>query len=137
MRHPYNHKNQFIALTILAFLFTTCYQEEVITEEVVIEVEAGEGLDDWSSETHTTAGSPNYDLVFPQDKVNRLDIVISSDYWEDMLEDMEDNLGNFGSGSSGPGRNSSLTTESTSETNTDLDFTPVFKPASIFLNSNN
>ena len=32
---------------------------------------------DWTDETHGKSGEPNYEIVYPVDKVNRIDVVIS------------------------------------------------------------
>lgn len=41
---------------------------------------------------------PDYGKAFPQDRVARLDIVVSVDDWAAMVDDMTDMLGEFGSG---------------------------------------
>lgn len=58
-------------------------------------VERPEG---WTEETHGKDVEPNYDVVFPQDEVNRLDLIISSENWDAMLADMTDLYGEFGQG---------------------------------------
>ncbi|MFH1748905.1 MAG: CotH kinase family protein [Planctomycetota bacterium] len=50
----------------------------------------------WSDETHGNDATPNYDVVFPQGKVNRLDITIAPADWQAMQDDMTDMLGEFG-----------------------------------------
>jgi spore coat protein H len=57
----------------------------------------------WSDETHSKEASPNYEVVFPQDEVNRLDITISPDNWQAMLADMTSLYGEFGANPRGPG----------------------------------
>ncbi len=76
---------------ILLVNLTACYKEEVIVP--------GTGLEDWSDATHSSEAIPDYDEVFPQDQVNRIDITIDESYWEIMQDDLEDLYG----GSSGPG----------------------------------
>ena len=44
---------------------------------------------DWTDETHSNSWNLDYDTVFPQDSVNRIDIVISEENWELMMDDME------------------------------------------------
>ncbi|MBN2389841.1 MAG: CotH kinase family protein [Anaerolineae bacterium] len=44
--------------------------------------------DGWSEATHAKSADPNYDVVFPQDEVNRIDIVIEPENWQAMLDDM-------------------------------------------------
>ena len=97
-------------------MFSSCYKEEVVPEEEVVYVEPGTGLADWTAETHTEEADPSYSVVFPQDKVNRLDVVISAANWAKMLSDLSSNI----SKSSSPG-GASLS-----------DFTPIFVPASVF-----
>lgn len=50
----------------------------------------------WSEKTHGQDAEPNYEIVFPQDKVNRLDISIDPDEWSTMMEDMTSLYGEFG-----------------------------------------
>jgi spore coat protein H len=57
----------------------------------------------WSTETHSNETEPNYEVVFPQDEVNRLDITISPDNWQVMLDDMTALYGEFGAKQSGLG----------------------------------
>lgn len=85
----------FYSLTVI-FLVTSCYKETFIA--------AGEGLDDWSLSTHSSYAIPNYDKVFPQDKVNRFDITITADDWSAMQSDLDDLYGSSsGGGPGGPG----------------------------------
>ena len=51
----------------------------------------------WSDETHSKAADPNFEVVFSQDEVNRLDITIDSDDWAAMMADMTVIYGEFGS----------------------------------------
>ena len=53
--------------------------------------------DGWDERTHGTSGEPDYDTVFPQDDVNRIDIIIEPDDWQVMLDDMTALYGDFGS----------------------------------------
>lgn len=64
----------------------------------------------WSTDTHSNESEPNYEVVFPQDEVNRLDITISPENWQVMMDDMTALYGEFGSsprnsgaGQAGPG----------------------------------
>lgn len=70
----------YIAFFVLLFLFASCYKEDII--------KGGAGLDDWSAETHGYGATPNYDVVFNQTKVNRIDIEIKKEYWELMQADL-------------------------------------------------
>lgn len=54
--------------------------------------------DGWSDETHSKSAEPNYDVVFPADEVNRIDITISAENWQAMMDDMTELYGEQGSG---------------------------------------
>lgn len=53
--------------------------------EVAEEIERPDG---WSDDTHSNDVEPNYDVVFPQDQVNRMTIVIDSGDWQSMIDNM-------------------------------------------------
>jgi hypothetical protein len=59
----------------------------------------------WSEDTHGKNADPNYDVVFPQDEVNRIDITIDPADWQAMLDDMADLYGEQGT-QAGRGRRS-------------------------------
>ncbi|MCK4660962.1 MAG: CotH kinase family protein [Phycisphaerae bacterium] len=58
----------------------------------------------WTDETHGKSAPPDYDEVFAQGKVNRLDITIAPADWQAMQDDMTDMLGEFGAVGDGPPR---------------------------------
>ncbi len=74
---------------------------------------------DWTAETHSKDADPNFDEVFQDDAVKRLDIVITEERWALMMADMTNLHGPFGRGGGFP----SGTTED-----------PVFVPAEVFYN---
>ena len=92
--------------------------EEIVTEndDEVVEVEIE--TPDWTESTHSNQVDPNYSVVFPDDKVLRLDITLSSENWSSMQSDLAVNLGNSGGPGGGPG-------------GADLDFTPIWVPCTI------
>lgn len=55
----------------------------------------------WSEESHSNDVDPNYEVVFPQDKVNRITITISPENWAAMQADMTDLFGEPGARSGG------------------------------------
>jgi spore coat protein H len=57
----------------------------------------------WSEETHGDGTEPNYDVVFPDDKVNQITITIAPEDWEAMQANMVDLFGEAGSGGDGRG----------------------------------
>jgi spore coat protein CotH len=62
----------------------------------------------WTEETHGKKADPNYEIVFPGNKVNRLDITITAADWQAMMDDMEQLWGpRSGSGGSSMGCGSS------------------------------
>lgn len=73
---------------------------------------------DWTNATHSEEASPDFEEIFPDDKVNRLDIVITSERWQSMLDDMTSKYGSFGNGGRGGGLQSSDN--------------PIFVPAEVF-----
>lgn len=83
-------------------------------------INAGGGLDDWTEETHGANATPNYNVVFNQDAVQRLDIVIESDYWEVMQADLASILSSSGGG---PGQPPTFSDES-----------PIYVPCQVYYN---
>jgi hypothetical protein len=47
----------------------------------------------WSEESHGQRARPNYELVFPQGKVNRLDITVAAADWKRMRDDLAMRVG--------------------------------------------
>jgi spore coat protein H len=57
----------------------------------------------WTNETHGNNVDPNYEIVFPQDKVNQLKITISPDNWKVMQTNMTELFGASGTRQPGGG----------------------------------
>ena len=73
---------------------------------------------------HTSSqATPQYDIVFPQDKVNRFDITIDADDWADMQDDLDNVVG--GSTNGGPGVGVSFSEEN-----------PIYVPCNLSFNGN-
>ncbi|WP_405296452.1 CotH kinase family protein [Algibacter sp. Ld11] len=114
-------------ITMGLFLCIGCSSKESIEDsegetsesetEVVIDDTDFEATD-WTVDTHSKDADPNFDEVFEDDAVKRIDLVISEDNWGVMLDDMEDLYGTFGR----------------SRGNSFSDEDPVFVPASVFYN---
>lgn len=111
--------------TALIIALSGCYKETFIA--------AGEGLDDWSYSIHSSFAVPNYDLVFPQNKVNRFDITISEDDWANMQSNLEDIYGttSSGGGMGGPGGPGGTPSQTFS------DETPIYVPCNVAFNGLN
>ncbi len=97
----------FILGLIIMFFISGCSSssssdDSVVTSDDsdVIEEERPVG---WTDETHGDDAQPNYDMVFSQDTVRRIDLTIESADWQMMQDDMTENYGEFGSGGMGGG----------------------------------
>lgn len=62
-------------------------------DSITGEVSRPEG---WTEETHGKSSDPDYEIVFPQDRVNRIDIIIDPSDWQIMFDDMTELCGEFG-----------------------------------------
>ncbi|MEP2026808.1 MAG: CotH kinase family protein [Reichenbachiella sp.] len=69
---------------------------------------------DWTEKTHSKDATPDYNVVFPDNEVLRIDITIEEENWNAMQDDLETNLGSSRGGGS-------IT----------LDFTPVWVPCKL------
>ena len=74
---------------------------------------------DWTTATHGNDADPDFDEIFEDNTVKRLDIVVTEDRWQSMLDDMTRTYGTFGAGGRGPGL-------------TETDEDPIFVPAEVF-----
>lgn len=80
--------------------------EEIVNEETYVETYADSDFEatDWTADTHSKSADANYAEVFADEAIKRIDIVISDDRWQSMLDDMTTTYGAFGVGSNtGPG----------------------------------
>ncbi|MFI3327660.1 MAG: CotH kinase family protein [Rikenellaceae bacterium] len=75
---------------------------------------------DWDDATHSKNVDPDFDEVFAQNVVQRIDITISYENWLSMWADLGDNITTSSNGWGGQG-----------QVNTDLDFTPIWVPCTI------
>lgn len=103
-----------IIVAIGALLALTACKKEAI-------INGGNGLDDWTDATHGYNATPNYDVVFNQNEVMRLDFVIEREYWQAMQDDIESIYG--GSTGGGPGGGGGFS-----------DQTPLYIPVQMFFN---
>lgn len=71
-------------------------------------------FEDWDDSTHSKSVDPNYDVVFPQDKVQRIDLTITDESWNSMWADLAANI-----------KNGNTTTD---------DYTPIFVPCTFTYN---
>lgn len=93
-----------LILTVLVSIFSllgcgSAIQEEAATETpTVVNTDIAAHAEGWTEETHGNDADPDYETVFPQDEVNRIDITIDPENWEIMLADMTEMMGEFGQG---------------------------------------
>jgi hypothetical protein len=76
------------------------------TEEVTLadaEADALARPEGWSEETHSNDADPNYDVVFPDDRVKQITITIAPEDWEAMQANMVELFGQAGTGGGGRG----------------------------------
>ena len=94
--------SKYLYLLPLLFALASCVDEvEDIVDgeeeevEVIIDDTDFEATD-WTTATHSNDADPDFDEVFDDQAVKRLDIVITEDRWQTMLDDMTNIYGNFG-----------------------------------------
>jgi len=119
----------FVALMVSALIITliSCNDDDddltkIIAEEEEVEADTEFEATDWTVASHSKDADPNFDEVFENNTVKRLDIVITEDRWQTMLDDMTSLYGTFNAGG-GPGGGL-----------TETDEDPVFVPAEVFYN---
>lgn len=99
-------------LLISLFLLTFC---ESPTNNASTEIDLGDDTEfetpDWTTETHSNDVDPNYEIVFEENTVKRIDITISESNWSTMQADLDQNLNGVSV--------------------SDIDFTPVWVPGSL------
>lgn len=109
-------------ILLFVVFFTACSNDSTENEkEEEIEIEINDTdfeATDWTEATHSNDADPNFDEVFENNTVKRLDIVITNARWQSMLSDMTNLYGTFGSRSGGG--------------NSFSDEDPIFVPAEIF-----
>ncbi|MDW5288524.1 CotH kinase family protein [Formosa sp. PL04] len=124
----------------LVFMYS-CSDDDTTTDETEIDDGTDVIIDDadfeatdWTTETHSKSADPNFDEVFEDEAVKRIDIVITEARWDSMLTDMTTLYGTFGAtsgggagGPGGPGNGGGGQVE-------EIDEDPIFVPAEVFYN---
>ena len=106
----------FALLLGVLFVLSSCKKDEVLELEFE---DADFETTDWTATTHAKGTDPDYEEVFNDYAVKRLDFVISEERWQIMLDDMENKYGSFGSGRGGSGL-------------LETDDNPIFVPGEVF-----
>ncbi len=93
----------------------SCQKPEI---DVVEPVEAGATNPDWTEATHSNNVSPDYTTIFPQDKVNTLEITMTAQEWQTIQTDMPRHIrecfgarANAGGGPGGGGQGAAIRRE--------------------------
>lgn len=97
---------------------------DIVTEEDTATkaiIDADFETPDWTVESHSQDTDPNFDEVFDDSKVKRMDFIIDENNWQIMLEDMTETYGIFG-------KHSAINELITPDND------PVFVPANVFYN---
>ena len=120
-----NLKRILFSAVVMAVVFSCSKDdiaEAIIEEEIVIEIDDTDfEPTDWTTETHSKDADPNFDEVFKDNTVKRLDLVITETRWQNMLDNMTATYGTFGSRAGGQGL-------------LETDDNPIFVPAEVFYN---
>jgi spore coat protein CotH len=104
--------------TIIALSFFACNKDDDNYKGITVVIDDTDfEATDWTTETHSKDAYPNFDEVFDDNAVKRIDIVVSETRWQLMLDDMTNLYGTFGRGHG-------------AFSNDDND--PVFVPAEVF-----
>ena len=82
---------------------TAAPQQASETTTEVAATDAAARPEGWSEETHGNEAEPNYDVVFPDNRVNQITITIAPEDWEAMQANMVDLFGEPGTGGEGIG----------------------------------
>ncbi|GGD43418.1 hypothetical protein GCM10011514_04190 [Emticicia aquatilis] len=89
-------KSKILFFTAILLVSISISCNKLNDSETVDPIHAG--LTDWTEATHGKT-DPNYDVVFPQDKINTLEITLTAENWAAIRADMKTKTGNdFGVG---------------------------------------
>ncbi|MEM7374955.1 MAG: CotH kinase family protein [Bacteroidota bacterium] len=111
---------RFFFILCFIVIASACTPEEVVIDPVdEPEVEIDIDVPDWTEATHSNDVEPNYETVFPDDEVLRIDITIAASDWTAMQANLSANIG----GGGGPGGGG-----------VDFDFTPIWVPCALVFN---
>ena len=126
-------QQNLVAITLGSLIFLTAcggsdsaietdVAEEVTTETTDTTTEITDTdfeVTDWTEATHSKSAEPNFEEVFDDSQVKRLDFVVTEERWQSMLDDMTATYGEFGQRSNSNGL-------------VDTDENPIFVPADVY-----
>ncbi|PWJ57892.1 CotH protein [Dyadobacter jejuensis] len=98
MKAPISFLQLFIAITIALTSCKVSPSTDVVVDDPI------EDNADWTTETHSNEVEPNYEVIFPQESVNTLEITMTSGDWSAIQANMVSiGMGSFGSSGGAPG----------------------------------
>lgn len=139
------------ALTLLGLIVLTAACEEsdlgAVSTDTGIDTPSGSSTDGggieeeidrenstWTTASHENGTDPEFDIVFPDDTVLRMDITISAENWAIMQADLDANMGSSVGGPGGGGPGGGGPGGGGPGGGAELDFTPVWSEATIEFN---
>ena len=130
-----------IIIGLLAFLMLSCSDDNDLIEQEVDKEEIVETYDDtdfettdWTTATHSKNADLDFNEVFDNTTVKRLDFVITEDRWQSMLDNMTELYGPFGLHSAGPSGMPGGTPPD--DSTADSEENPNYVPAEVFFKDN-
>ena len=108
-------------ISMISFIACNKDDDDTLANDNIVIDDIDFEATDWTTDTHSNDAYPNFDEVFEDNAVKRIDIVIREDRWQSMLADMTSLYGTFGAGG-GPGGG------------IEADEDPIFVPAEVFYN---
>jgi spore coat protein H len=92
-------------ISLAALVFTGCGITAGLTSTSIDSTSDGQITrpEGWTDETHSNSAEPNYEVVFPEDRVNQIKITVSPEDWEVMQENMAELFGASDTGQAAPG----------------------------------
>ncbi|CAZ98407.1 CotH kinase family protein [Zobellia galactanivorans] len=92
---------------------------------------------DWTDATHSKSADPDFEEVFADNAVKRIDLVITEERWQSMLDNMTSLYGEFGGdfgAGSGPGAGGPPAGGAGGGGLVEIDEDPIFVPGEVFYN---
>ena len=93
-------KNKFHIILIFIFslslgLISCNKDDDLNNDSEIVEDDTDFEATYWTDATHSKNVDPNYDEVFEDEAVKRIDIVITETRWQSMLDEMTNTYGTF------------------------------------------
>jgi spore coat protein H len=76
---------KFVTLLLLCALLICCNDDDP--------AKTGSSTPDWTEATHGNDADPDYEIVFPQQKVNEIEITMTAETWTSLQQNMNETIG--------------------------------------------